>query len=81
MNIPICNHPVASNIIHAIEKKGMKQYIVADRVGFPAQCFNDMLNGRRVIKACDIPRIAAALDLTPNDLYGISEIPERGQPN
>ena len=74
MNIPSYNHPVAINIIHAIEEKGMKQYVVADRAGFPAQCFNDMLNGRRVIKACDIPRIAAALNLTPNDLYGITEI-------
>lgn len=72
MNISNYNNPVADNIANAIQAKGIKQYVIAGKAGFTAQHFNDMLNGRRVIKACDIPRIADALDLTPNDLYGIS---------
>lgn len=32
-----------------------------------------MMNGRRLIKLCDVVLIAEALGVTPNDLYGIEE--------
>ena len=69
MNIGHYNHPLAKNIATIIRERGVKQYIVAKKAGFEAQEFSDMLNGRNVIKACDIPTIASALGLTPNDLY------------
>ena len=47
----------------------MKQCAVAERVGVTNQMFSDMLNGRRLIKPCDIVAISKALDVTPNDLF------------
>lgn len=52
-----------------IKAKGMKQCAVAERVGVSNQMFSDMLNGRRLIKPCDIVAISKALDVTPNDLF------------
>ena len=52
-----------------IKEKGMKQCAVAERVGVTNQMFSDMLNGRRLIKPCDIVAISKALDVTPNDLF------------
>lgn len=60
---------VADNIKKIIEVKGMKQVIVAERSGFTANQFCDMLNGRKVIRAEYIPRIANALNCELNDLF------------
>ena len=32
---------------------------------------NDMLNGRRLIKACDIPKFAKVLNVKLDDIYAI----------
>ena len=53
----------------AIKNTGMKQYAVAEQVGFTNKKFSDMLNGRYIPKACEIPNICRALDLTPNELF------------
>ena len=55
------NVPVAFGISKAIKEKGFKQTYVAESAGYTPQELSDMLNGRRLIKACDIPRIAKAL--------------------
>lgn len=69
MNIMNANEPLASGIAILIKESGLKQIAVANRAGYSGQEFSDMLNGRRLIKACDIPRIATALNKKPNDLY------------
>lgn len=74
MNIKNSNSPVAENILRLINEAGIKQLVVAERAGFSAQTFNDMLNGRKLIKINDVKRIAEALRVTPNDLYGIPQI-------
>lgn len=56
-----------------IEAKGMKQCVIAERIGATAQSFNDMLNGRRLIKPIDIANIAKALNVTPNDLFATDD--------
>lgn len=56
-----------------IEAKGMKQCVIAERIGTTAQSFNDMLNGRRLIKPIDIANIAKALNVTPNDLFATDD--------
>lgn len=71
MNIVRSNYPVADAIMNIIKYKGLKQKIVAEKSGFSAQAFNDMLNGRKMIKACDIPKIAKSLDVQPNELFEI----------
>lgn len=69
MQIADYNAPAADNISRLIEKKGLKQVYVAEKAGYKAQELNDMLNGRRLIKVCDVPKIALALDVEINDIY------------
>lgn len=73
MTISECNSPVAENIQQIINEKGLKQVYVAEKAGNTAQELNDMLNGRRLIKICDIPPIADALGVDANRLYGIEK--------
>ena len=73
MSIKNNNRPVADNVARIIAELGLKQRAVAEKAGFEAQPFSDMLNGRRLIKLCDVVLIAEALGVTPNDLYGIEE--------
>jgi transcriptional regulator with XRE-family HTH domain len=63
------NSSVPNAISRIIEERGMKQCVVANRIGVTPQVFNDMLNGRRLIKAVDIPKIAKALEVAPGDLF------------
>ena len=63
---------IIGNIEAIIKQKGYLQKAVAERAGFTEQAFSNMLNGRRVIKSQDIPRIANALGCTVADIYKIS---------
>lgn len=63
MQIAECNAPVAKNIAEVIENKGLKQIYIAKKAGYSPQEFNDMLNGRRLIKVNDIARISSVLSL------------------
>jgi len=69
MNISTMNSIVPAAIERIIEKRGMKKCVVAARANMTPQILNDMLNGRRLIKASDIVMIAQALDVTPNELF------------
>ena len=69
MRIADFNSPAADNISRLIEKNGLKQVYVAEKAGYKAQELNDMLNGRRLIKACDVPRIELALGVEINEIY------------
>lgn len=69
MRIAKFNSPVAENISKIIQDRGIKQSFVAENAGYTPQELSDMLNGRRLIKVCDIPRIAKILDVKVNDLY------------
>lgn len=69
MRIEEFNAPAAENISKIIESKGLKQVYVAEKVGYKAQELNDMLNGRRLIKVCDVPKLALALGVEINDIY------------
>ena len=73
MQIAECNAPVAKNIAEVIENKGLKQIYIAKKAGYSPQEFNDMLNGRRLIKVNDIARISSVLDVDVNCLYGMEK--------
>lgn len=73
MNISECNKPIASGTRNIITKKGLKQCAVAEKAGFTAQELSDMLNGRRLIKACDVPRLAFAMEVKEGDIYVAGE--------
>ncbi len=69
MNISECNEPVATGFRKIIAAKGLKNIHVAEKAGFTSQELSDMLNGRRLIKACDVPKIADALGVEAGDIY------------
>ena len=63
------NEPVSNRIITLLREKGLKQNVIAKRSGFSPQSFNNMLKGRKLIKACDIKSIADAIGVDVNELF------------
>lgn len=63
---------LATNIELIIEDKGLKKKSVAVKAGYSQQQFSNLINGRKTIKPEDIIKIAMALEVTPNDLFGFS---------
>jgi transcriptional regulator with XRE-family HTH domain len=61
LDIQTSNSVVANRVREIIRKKGLKQAALAERAGFSAQEFSDMLNGRRLMRAIDIASIINAL--------------------
>lgn len=55
-----------SNIIH---EKAYVQSAIAKKAGFSIQGFNDMLNGRKVIRADYLPSISKALGVSIQEIY------------
>lgn len=73
LDIKASNSIVAANLKRYIDDKGLKQSAIAQKAGFSAQEFSDMLNGRRLMRAVDISRTIEVLDgVDANMLFGIS---------
>ena len=60
--------PIAIGIRKKIAEKGISQKLVAGRAGFTEQQLSDMLNNRKIIRACDLFRISEALGVEVADL-------------
>lgn len=60
---------VESNIYKIMSDKKMKQSAVATAAGFTPREFNQILRGRRILRAKFIPQICEALGCEPNDLF------------
>lgn len=60
-------------------RHGFKQGAVAEMGGFGEKEFSNMLNGRKKIRPQDIPRIAEAVDATPNELLTKRKAPSAKQ--
>ena len=56
-----------------IAKKGLRQNAVAKRARLSEQQLSDMLNGRKLIKACDLLPIAEALGVTVDELLAAGQ--------
>lgn len=65
------NGAIPGNVLRIIKERGMKQAFVAEKAGFAVHQFYELMNGRRIIRAVDIAAIAEALNVTPNELFGI----------
>lgn len=72
------NSPVADNVKKIIDDRCLKQSAVATKAGYSIQAFNDMLNGRRIIKVMDIQVIANTLEVDANVLLGMRNKKEVG---
>lgn len=64
---------IADNAKRIIAYKGLKMRAVAAKAGLSDKQFSALLNDRKITKDIDILAIANALDVTPNDLFGINQ--------
>lgn len=73
MTIAEANHPVSARLLSIISRKGLKHVYVAEKAGYTPQELCDMINGRRLIKGCDIPKLEDALDVKVDELFETSK--------
>ena len=76
LGIAASNSIVAIQLKKAINQKGLKQASVATKAGYSAQELNDMLNGRRIMRAADI---ASIINVTIPYLASGAVIPPRSE--
>lgn len=69
------DNKIPFRIKRILEEKGLYQNAAARRAGFTAQQFNDMVNGKRIIRAEYIQPIADALGVSVADLLELQEPP------
>ncbi len=69
MSISEANKQFADGIRVLIDKNGLKYSFVAKKAGYTDQNLSAMLNGRKLIKACDIPRSSYALGVSSDEIY------------
>ena len=62
------NEPFASGLKAIITDKGLKSVYVAHEAGLTAQELCDMMNGRRLIKVCDMVKLANVLGMMIDDI-------------
>lgn len=77
LDIKTSNSIVAEQVLLIIEKNGLRQSALAQNAGFTPQELNDMLHGRRLIRACDVEALIKALKhlgVDANCLFGIKEV-------
>ena len=63
------NNPVAGNISELIESLGFKQKAIAEKAGMTPQVLTEILNGRRILKMCEVQPIANALGVGVDALF------------
>lgn len=63
---------IIDNTRSIIRERGLKQRAVAEKANMPEKQFSALMNGRKVMKDTDVIAIANALNVTPNDLFGLS---------
>lgn len=76
LGIAASNSIEAIQLKKAINQKGLKQASVATKAGYSAQELNDMLNGRRIMRAADIASIINVMGefgIDANYLFGIEK--------
>ena len=62
---------ITENVQRILKERGLKKGAFAEQAGYTLQQFSRMMTGRARIYWDDVLRLANALDVTPNDLYGI----------
>ena len=76
LDITASNSVVAVRLKNVISEKGLKQAAIATKAGFTAQELNDMLNGRRIMRATDIAsliNVVKEFGVDANYLFGIKK--------
>jgi len=68
----------AAKVGAIIKEKGFKQCAIASKAGFSPRELNDIICGRKVFRADYVIPICRALDIAPNDLFGITSSDQKG---
>ena len=63
---------IISTIKQVISDKGLKQKFVAEQIGMTPQEFSNILNGRKKLEVQYVAPVCRALNISANDLFGIS---------
>lgn len=63
---------IIDTIKKLINDKGLKHKYVAEQMGLTPQEFSNMLCGRKEFKTEHVVPICKALNITANDLFGLS---------
>ena len=61
------------NTRRIIKQRGYKDKAIAEKIGVSANQFSSMMNNRKIITVVDVMAIANALEVTPNELFGIGD--------
>lgn len=69
MKVKEANRPVAGNLEAILCRKGIKKVFLARQAGMTPQELSDIINGRRLVKACEIPVLARSLGVGVGDLF------------
>ena len=69
MDIGMANMPVSENIRRIAKQDGRKYKTIAQAIGWSKSHMSDVLYGRLLIKAHDIPHIAVALGVDISALF------------
>lgn len=70
---------IRDEIKNRINISGMKQKKIAEIAGYKEKEFSNILKGRKRMNAVDVFRISQALGITPNELFGITNNPQKGE--
>ena len=70
---------VAKNVKALIKKRCLSQGKIGQKAGYSGKTFSNMLNGRKIITDLDALRIANALEVDANTLFGIEPEQESEQ--
>ena len=65
-------NPISENVQRILKERGLKKGAFAEKAGYTLQQFSRMMTGRAKIYWDDVLRLANALGVTPNELYGIT---------
>lgn len=66
------NAAVPDNILRIIRENGWTQSFIAKKAGLSVNKFYALAHNWQVLRAKDIEAIASALNVTPNELFGIT---------
>lgn len=66
-------NPIIKNTRTILENRGLKQKAFAEKAGYSEQQFSRKMADRSPITWEDILKIANALEVTPNELFGITK--------
>lgn len=64
---------IAENVKGIIKRRCLAQGAIGIKAGYNIKTFSNMLNGRKIITDVDVMKIANALEVEPNELYGIKK--------